>query len=527
MQTKKTVQAAAPVSSAVSKKSATSGPPPYGMRSGWTPRNPEDFGDGGAYPEIHVAQYPLDLGRKGKTKSNQMALVLGTDGQVEFDAVVKGGANKFSKARDLVPITERELVDFSRPDEEKEAETQKKTKEAFDKLAVGGSGLNVPSSQDAKKRQEGEFIRYTPTTEGGSGMTRTVKMVERQQDPLEPAKHKHTRVPRGPPSPPPTVMHSPPRKVTKDEQEAWNIPPAISNWKNPNGYTIALDKRLAADGRGLQDNTINNRFAHLAEALYLAGENAREEVARRAEIRKEALLAEREAKERSLQDLAMQTRQAKEQIATDYIRHGAEEEDSDEMLGRAERDQIREERRYDRERARKMEAAGGKRVRSDADRDVSERIALGERVPMSKDSMFDQRLFNRSEGRSAGLGNDEEYNVYDKPLFNAGTQAALFKAPSAADAGEGYVSQAEMDKLTDTSRFKPHRDFGGVDRSDKSEAKESRSAPVQFERGDGPQASATPAPPPAAEDAGDLLAGLDDFLASAKSSAPSAKKSKK
>lgn len=48
-------------------------------------------------------------------------------------------------------------------------------------------------------------------------------------------------------------MRSPPRKITQEEQRDWTIPPAISNWKNPKGYTIPLDKRLAADGRGLQD----------------------------------------------------------------------------------------------------------------------------------------------------------------------------------------------------------------------------------------------------------------------------------
>lgn len=37
--------------------------PPYGQRRGWVPRNLTDFGDGGAFPEIHVAQYPLDMGR--------------------------------------------------------------------------------------------------------------------------------------------------------------------------------------------------------------------------------------------------------------------------------------------------------------------------------------------------------------------------------------------------------------------------------------------------------------------------------
>lgn len=36
------------------------------------------------------------------------------------------------------------------------------------------------------------------------------------------------------------------------------------------GYTIPLDKRLAADGRGLQQTHINENFAKLAEALYIA-----------------------------------------------------------------------------------------------------------------------------------------------------------------------------------------------------------------------------------------------------------------
>ena len=47
-------------------------------------------------------------------------------------------------------------------------------------------------------------------------------------------------------------MHSPPRNITAKDQQDWKIPPCISNWKNPKGYTIPLDKRLAADGRGLQ-----------------------------------------------------------------------------------------------------------------------------------------------------------------------------------------------------------------------------------------------------------------------------------
>ena len=59
-------------------------------------------------------------------------------------------------------------------------------------------------------------------------------------------------------------------QVTVKEQQEWKIPPCISNWKNVKGYTIPLDKRLAADGRGLQGVHINENFAKFAEALYIA-----------------------------------------------------------------------------------------------------------------------------------------------------------------------------------------------------------------------------------------------------------------
>ena len=38
--------------------------PAYGQRKGWIPRSLDDYGDGGAFPEIHIAQYPLNMGKK-------------------------------------------------------------------------------------------------------------------------------------------------------------------------------------------------------------------------------------------------------------------------------------------------------------------------------------------------------------------------------------------------------------------------------------------------------------------------------
>lgn len=115
-------------------------------------------------------------------------------------------------------------------------------------------------------------------------------------------------MPRGGGSPPVPVLHSPPRNLTVKDQQAWKIPPCISNWKNARGYTIPLDKRLAADGRGLQDVTINNKFASLSESLYIAERKAAEDLRIRNQIRKRMAMKEKEDKEKELREMASQAR---------------------------------------------------------------------------------------------------------------------------------------------------------------------------------------------------------------------------
>ena len=57
-------------------------------------------------------------------------------------------------------------------------------------------------------------------------------MVEAQVDPMEPPKHKHKKVPRGPPSPPAPVLHSPPRKLTVKDQQEWKVPARPALWNS-------------------------------------------------------------------------------------------------------------------------------------------------------------------------------------------------------------------------------------------------------------------------------------------------------
>ena len=81
---------AAPVGEAARKEV-----PPYLKRAGFVPRRPDDFGGGGAFPEIHVAQYPLDMGRPDAVRgAKTLAVSVDASGQVAYDAILRQGSHK-------------------------------------------------------------------------------------------------------------------------------------------------------------------------------------------------------------------------------------------------------------------------------------------------------------------------------------------------------------------------------------------------------------------------------------------------
>ncbi|KFG63869.1 SKIP/SNW domain-containing protein [Toxoplasma gondii RUB] len=284
-----------------------------------------------------------------------------------------------------------------------------------------------------------------------------------QQDPLNPPKFRHKRAPAAAGSPPPPVMHSPPRKLTQQDQAEWKIPPSISNWKNQKGYTIPLDKRLQADGRNLQDVSINDKFASLSEALYIAERQAREEIRLRNEIKKQKKIKEEEMREQQLRLLAAQARAERSNLLQQ--RKEGQEEDEE---ARKKREAIARERQREIEREMRLER--NKRSRNDEDRDVSERVALG--LPPTKkaaagEGVFDTRLFNQSAGVDSGFdgGNDEAYNLYDQPLFaNRSNNAAIYQ----------FSRERLINSVGHTGDVPS---FAGADRSTFT-----RTAPVEFEK---------------------------------------------
>lgn len=513
----------------------------------FVPRSLQDFGDGGAFPEIHVAQYPRHMGNPhlkkkaqgsgaaGAQASNSRALVnvqIDKDGDVSYDAIVKQGTNAdktvYTRYEDLVAKEAKE-EDITLPSREEEDETTAKTQAALNMLVTKHTSLDKPSGSaimnaQTSQNQEAktQFIKYTPRPDAPgynpAAAQRVIQMVPKQVDPMMPPKHKHIKAPPGPAEDPVPVLHAPPQKLTKEEKEAWNIPACISNWKNTRGYTIPLDKRLAADGRGLRENTINPEFATLSESLYVAERQARQEVRMRAQVQKKLAVQEKERREEELRQLANQARMERSGIATaTAAKQGNNDDDdsdaggsrnaakdvhvsdasddehdrkpaankvpaTDDEVAAAQRERLRMERKREREKELRLEQT--KKQRLEDERDVSEQIALGvNQGSGALGGQVDARLYNQSGGMDSGFGAEDEYNTYSKPLFDrtSGVNGSSIYRPTRGETE--YNADEQYDKLREgaTTNFQADKGFAGAEGGGDIRAGP-RTAPVQFEK---------------------------------------------
>jgi SNW domain-containing protein 1 len=543
----------------------------------FVPRRLADFDDGGAFPEIHVAQYPRHMGNPHKKQPLQSApqksgggaaggLVVrggggGTStgrtvvnvevdakGEIAYDAIVTGGTNadrivytKWEDVRGGAAIPE----DIALPTPEEEAAEAARTQAALQALVAKNSKTStaLTKSNNPDATSTTEFIKYTarPDAPGynPAAATRIIQMVPALVDPLMPPKHKHIKAPRGPAEDVVPVLHAPSstRKLTKEEQDAWKVPACISNWKNQRGYTIPLDKRLAADGRGLVDAEINTtNFAAFSESLWTAERLARAEVQTRAKTQQALAQAAAQERDEALRNLAQQARRERgggvaapapvpTQIATNQGHHlesidrvpGADESDDDssledvstrnhrastsngtggagtvveadeteDMVAARQRDRLREERKRERERALRAEQNVQllKKQRLEEERDVSEQIALGVHVAAASsvaDGGVDARLYHLSAGMDAGFGAEDEYNAYTQPLFAAKAAAGSQYRPTRGDTEYNADEQYDRLQAGATSKFQPNKAFDGA--SGGGTGAGPRTAPVKFER---------------------------------------------
>lgn len=275
---------------------------------------------------------------------------------------------------------------------------------------------------------------------------------------------------------------------------------------------------------------INDNFAKFSESLYIADRHAREEVRQRSLMQQKLAQKEKEAKEENLRLLAQRAREERSGIAprptaaqaaqsqaamkSSLAAYGSDSgsgsegeasgEDEDDESAKL-REQMRGEKRRERERELRMNNMGqeqrAKMLARQQNRDISEKVALGLAKPtMSKESMLDSRLFNQ-ESLSGSFAEDDQYNLYDRPLFHGSTAAAaIYKARGNITEGNeesfGGGTEEGIGKALDNDRFGLGEAKHGFEGAKDQEIRE---GPVQFEK-----------------DSGDVF-GLDKFLDEAKS----------
>lgn len=496
------------------------------------------------------------MGTKKKTSqktSKSLALTINTEGKVNYDVIAKQGHSKNrivqTNFQDLIPLRQRVKngdISLERPSQEVVQSTAEKTQAAIQKILDAKLGASKPKSLRGKKN-EPTYVRYTPSNMMGeaSDVThrqRIIKMVDLQQDPLAPPKFKHTKTPAGPPSPPAPVLRSPPRRLTAQDQEAWYIPPSISNWKNPQGFTIAVDKRVAADGRRLQKAEINDKFAKLSEALAISDRKAREEIGSRAAMQRKLAEKENAAKEERLRELAQQAREERERSTQgrrprsvsrspsrsplrspsrsprrsfsrspsrsrspsysrspdrSQRRRSSRDEgdrrsgsDSEEETADARRRRLyREDKKRDAEKELRRSRMGNERrikaMAKEQNRDISEKVALGIARPSkisSGESQFDSRLYSAvSSTTGFGSGYNED-QIYENSLFQAREAVqSIYRARGGAQPDDDD-GEGELDRFSKERRFdtlgKAKKGFQGADSA------EAREGPVEFEKDD-------------------------------------------
>ena len=172
---------------------------------------------------------------------------------------------------------------------------------------------------------------------------------------------------------------------------------------------------------------------------------------------------------------------------------GGRGETRQEAAERRERENLRQDRRREREREMRLAEKGkhsrGSALTRDRDRDVSEKIALGQAAVRATEVQYDSRLFNREGGIGSGFRGDDNTAVYDKPLFADRSAMGMYRAKDRMD---DEVYGGGRGGEVDTQRFRPDKGFAGTDAG----AVE-RTGPVQFEK--------------RADEEADPF-GIDDFL---------------
>ncbi len=379
---------------------------------------------------------------------------------------------------------------LSKPSIEQTNQTTLETKLALEALC----SRRIKHSQTIKstnplfsKNQNSKYLKYTPSN---SSKSKIIQITNRPIDPLSTNNYTFQKIPHSNTDPSifVPVMHSPQRKITYEDQRDWKIPPCVSISKNPKGLVIPLDIRLANDGRNLKEFQVNKNFSKFADVLFLAEKRARAEIEERNRIAESIQIKAELKKEEELREAAKQARLERKAInsgtslsnisSVNTVRSDATAEfllgkknERDELIReKNERNQLRALRKKEIENDRKVEMLinNNKRKFGNKEREINEKIALGESV---KGNLYDNKLYEKNINLNEN-DNSEDGDVYDKPLFNEEKNIEqIYK-------NENENNKKVIQKLIE----KGGKMFAEGNVNDLDGIK--RNGPVQFEKGD-------------------------------------------
>jgi SNW domain-containing protein 1 len=231
-------------------------------------------------------------------------------------------------------------------------------------------------------------VRYHGSTD------HAIRIADKTSDPLDPSHFRNRKPIPLQQSDPAPILAAPPPKLTPEDERYWQVPTCVSNWKNPEGYVIPMDKRVGADARRFEQPGFSDKFANFSRALSTASTAIADSIAQKNMIQR-------------------QLAQKKQEQEEDRIREEARKLNEERKLLQKEktRDDRKIERFLDDSRERREQI---KR----RNRDISARAALG--IPITSqtvDDEFDPQLFGKSGGLGTGYGADDACEVYERPLF--------------------------------------------------------------------------------------------------------------
>ena len=289
------------------------------------------------------------------------------------------------KFEDFVPLRQRNFnIEIPLPSSESIQETQSRTLQFLSRL------------------QNGTESKDDIVTKIGN---REIRMSKPVQDPLQLSRFKRTGKIYTPNLDqnvtPTTILHDKSNgktsKISAEEREKWKIPTLVSQWKNPNGYTI---DRVIGNGEGSEIKEINSGFSDLSEALEKADHDAKVRLQEKNELKRIEYEKEVTARENKLKQLAENRRKRIEQRTISHkepLRIEKGESKSSSNNGN------------------KILINKLRNIAKQEGRDISEKIILGAAEATKTPAMnYDSRLYMKGAASNARR---HEEQLYDNPLF--------------------------------------------------------------------------------------------------------------